>query len=97
MEILEHLGRRKLKLTEAQLYNIKSDLGESTNIAADHPEVVKRLTDQLELCRQDIGDYNVMGKNTRTDAYWTGARAKWLGHKATITDKLPKKSTKKKK
>lgn len=29
---------------QAELYNLTSDIGETTNVAADHPDVVKRLT-----------------------------------------------------
>lgn len=36
----------------AQLYDMVSDSGESTNLAEDHPEVVERLTKQLEDFRQ---------------------------------------------
>jgi hypothetical protein len=38
-------GSWKLHLAQpVQLYNLASDLGESHNVAAEHPEVVQQLT-----------------------------------------------------
>ena len=36
-------GERNQPVTEARLYNLKDDLGESNDLAAKHPEVVKEL------------------------------------------------------
>ena len=73
-------GGQKKNILDYELYDLKNDPGEENNIAAEHPEVVTRLKEQIELYRQDLGDYNIIGKNCRTDAYWSGDRAKWLGH-----------------
>jgi hypothetical protein len=35
---------------------LEKDLGETTNVAADHPDVVARLQKLLNACRTDLGD-----------------------------------------
>jgi len=47
------------------LYDLATDVGEKRDLAAQHPEVVKRLLRLAEKGRNDIGDY---------DRYGTGAR-----------------------
>ena len=47
------------------LVDLKNDLGETTNVAAEHPHVVKRLLGLADWMRDDLGDYNRVGKNMR--------------------------------
>ena len=47
------------------LIDLEADLGETTNVAEKHPEVVKKLTGLAEAIREDLGDYNRVGKNMR--------------------------------
>ena len=47
------------------LVNLDTDIGESTNVAKNHPEVVKRLMELAENMREDLGDYDRVGKNMR--------------------------------
>ena len=49
------------KLSEAtidapQLYDLKNDVSETRDIAAQHPEIVERLQKYAELAREDLGD-----------------------------------------
>lgn len=37
-----------------QLFDLEADLSESTDVAADHPEIVARLTAQLTVIRNDV-------------------------------------------
>lgn len=49
------------------LYDLETDIGETRDVAADHPEEVKRLTALVEKCREDLGDSRTgqKGKNLR--------------------------------
>lgn len=38
-----------------ELYNLKNDLEETTDVAADHPDIAKALTDKLFAYLQDVG------------------------------------------
>jgi arylsulfatase A len=48
-----------------KLYDLEADIGEKTNVAADHPDVVKQLLDLAEKARDDLGDVGREGKNQR--------------------------------
>jgi len=48
-----------------QLYGLKANIGETNNIAAEHPEVVKRLLALAEKAREDLGDVNRKGRGQR--------------------------------
>lgn len=52
-------------IQELTLYNLKDDIGETTNVANSHPEVVQQLLKQLDFAKQDIGYHNVIGQNSR--------------------------------
>ena len=56
-----------LKL-EAALYNLETDIGETNNVAAQYPEIVKRLEGFAEMARADLGDSatGTKGGNVRT-------------------------------
>lgn len=47
------------------LVNLETDLGETTDVSAQHPEVVQRLLTLAEEMREDLGDYDRVGKNMR--------------------------------
>ena len=49
-------GRWKLHLEEETLYDLDADVGETTDRAADHPDVVERLRARAEAARRDLGD-----------------------------------------
>ena len=42
--------------TELGLYDLQSDIGETNNVAAEHPQVVERLLALAEQARRDMGD-----------------------------------------
>ncbi|MCA9127680.1 MAG: sulfatase [Planctomycetales bacterium] len=42
--------------TGTELYDLKSDIGEEHNVAEQHPEIVKRLSDAAEVARLKLGD-----------------------------------------
>ncbi len=47
------------------LFDLRSDIGETKNVADENPDVVKRLTALLDKTREDIGDGRKPGKNRR--------------------------------
>jgi arylsulfatase A-like enzyme len=47
------------------LVDLVKDLGETTNLAKEQPEVVQRLLDLAEGMRKDLGDFDQVGKNMR--------------------------------
>jgi arylsulfatase A-like enzyme len=47
-----------------ELYNLERDLGETTDVAAAHPEVVARLTARADAMRRELGDAALKIKGT---------------------------------
>ena len=58
----------KRKQIGLELYDLKNDLGETTNVADQHPDIVARLQEQAEIARQKPGD-------TRTERKGSEVRA----------------------
>ena len=54
-----------LKVTSPMLYDLEVDLGETKDLAAEHPEVVARLLKHVQSARQDIGDGEHIGAGAR--------------------------------
>lgn len=52
---------------ELSLFDLENDSGEQHNVAAEHPEIVKRLSELAQAAREDLGDSltGVKGKNLR--------------------------------
>ena len=48
-----------------QLFDLENDVGESTDVSSDHPEVVKRLLTLAEKARSELGDVDKPGKGQR--------------------------------
>lgn len=47
------------------LINLQNDIGETTDVSAKNPKVVSRLLNLAEGMREDLGDYDRVGKNMR--------------------------------
>ncbi|MDZ7618583.1 MAG: sulfatase-like hydrolase/transferase [Patescibacteria group bacterium] len=45
--------------SDVYLFNLRDDVGETKNVAAEHPEEVKRLTALIDRARKDLGDAGV--------------------------------------
>jgi arylsulfatase A-like enzyme len=52
-------------LLETQLFNLLTEPAESKNLSADHPAIVKQLTDLAEQTRATLGDFTGPGKEAR--------------------------------
>ena len=48
-----------------QLYDLQADIGETSNVAGDHPEVVESLLALAKKAQRDLGDVGREGKNQR--------------------------------
>ena len=53
------------KASPAQLYDLKVDISETTNLAQKHPDMVKHLLALAEKAREDLGDLGRPGANQR--------------------------------
>lgn len=51
-----HPGKQAYPKIELSLYNLNEDLGETTNVADKHPEVVEQLLNVVEQARAEFGD-----------------------------------------
>lgn len=49
----------------AELYDLEADIGESHNVATDHPDVVQQLVSLADLARLDLGDNARQGQRQR--------------------------------
>ncbi|MEJ6567760.1 MAG: sulfatase-like hydrolase/transferase, partial [Akkermansiaceae bacterium] len=59
-------GRLIEEIKETQLYNLDSDPGETINVAAQHPDIVKKLMEKIAECRAELGDLDVVGSGARS-------------------------------
>ena len=59
------IGELLEPVTGLELYNLEADIGESHNVAADHPDVVERLTALADRARAELGDHDRIGSGVR--------------------------------
>ena len=45
-----------VRVEQAELYDLRNDIGEATNVAPQHPEIVKQLEAEVEMARAELGD-----------------------------------------
>lgn len=58
--------REKTVATEAALFKLDTDPGEKSDVAAEFPEIVARLSKLAEKAREELGDRNREGRGQRT-------------------------------
>lgn len=54
-----------LTLDTPMLFNLESDVGEKTNVAAQHPEILDDLLKEADRARRELGDVGVQGSDQR--------------------------------
>lgn len=57
-----------------QLFDLEADIGETRDVSAEHPEVVKRLVKLADAARADLGDGDSPGKRQRPAGHVVEAR-----------------------
>ena len=69
-------GRWKLHLATGELYDLETDVAETANVAASHPDVVDRVKVLADACRDDMGDTatGAVGRNCRPVGHVADAR-----------------------
>jgi arylsulfatase A-like enzyme len=82
-----------IRMESARLYDLDMDIGESTDVAAQYPEIVAELMKLAELARKDVGDHDVFGANART----FGAARRTLSNEADYGPATAGSAKKKKK
>ncbi|MBC7352361.1 MAG: sulfatase [Thermogutta sp.] len=55
-----------IRIQKPQLYDLEADIGETTDVADQHPDKVAELMKLAEWAREDIGDHDRFGANART-------------------------------
>ncbi len=65
-----------------ELYDLHADIGESTNVAGQHPGIVEQLRALAEAARKDLGDGDRAGANQRP--------AGFVKHAVTLTSNAEK-------
>ena len=58
-------GRMIEEIQDIELYDLDNDPGESSNVAAKHPEIVSALMKQIEWAREELGDLDRTGSGAR--------------------------------
>ncbi len=53
----------------AELYDLRSDVGEKVNVAADHPDVAARLLNLFEAFEEELGAGDALSENCRGAGY----------------------------
>ena len=59
------IGELLEPVTVLELYNLETDIGETRNVAADHPDIVERLTTLADRARAELGDHDRIGSGVR--------------------------------
>ena len=61
--------KERKALKSPELYDLENDVSETTDVSAKNPDIVKQLLTLAENVREDIGDMDIVGKNTRLPVF----------------------------
>ena len=79
--------RNRQEKLPVQLYDLSTDIGESKNMAEDHPEVVKKLMNYVKEAREDLGDNDQSGKNQRKAGHEPNPKPQLLSTASSDSEK----------
>ncbi len=74
-------SKKKKDSGEPLLFNVVKDISSSKNVAAEHPDIVARLTKLAEAGRADLGDKGLRGAGQREIGKMEGPTPRLLGAK----------------
>lgn len=92
-----HLGwwaRMIDRVPETALYDLDADPSETSNVAAQHPEIVVQLETLIANAREELGDWDQIGKGARffdPEPRLT-AKARWEAQTAAEKENTPKRN-----
>lgn len=76
-------GQWKLRLVDGTLYDLSTDIGETTDRAAEHPDVVQRLEAHARRASKDLGDRTTqITGNGRRAGGWVDTPTTLTGNEA---------------
>ena len=55
-----------VRIKKAMLFNLETDLEETTDVAKEHPEIVSRLMELAKWAQNNLGDHDKFGESART-------------------------------
>ena len=68
---------------ETELYDVRNDISETQEVAADHPDIVRRLLVLAECAREDLGDTDREGANQRPAGWVDNPKQQLLSEQGT--------------
>jgi len=71
---------------ELKLVDLDADICEEHNLAAAHPEVVRRLLDCAKQARTELGDIGRVGRGQRPAGFYPNPRPLWLNQVKSVPE-----------
>jgi arylsulfatase A len=78
MEEKQYGWTRKIISAEMELFDLEKDPGEKINIVNQYPDIVSKLLTLAEKAREDMGDFERVGKNARAAGWVDNPKAQRL-------------------
>jgi arylsulfatase len=59
------IGRYTDSVEQPLLFDLQNDIGEQNDLAGEYPDIVRKLMQDADKARQELGDYNKIGTGAR--------------------------------
>jgi arylsulfatase A-like enzyme len=59
------IGRYTDSVEQSLLFDLQNDVGEQNDLAAEYPDIVRKLMQEADKVRRELGDYNKIGTGAR--------------------------------